>query len=55
MTKALRESFLNSESSETLDPQSWNDIRALGHRMLDDMIDYVADIRDRPVWQPIPH
>ena len=55
MTKALRESFLNSESSETLDPQSWNDIRALGHRMLDDMIDHIADIRDRPVWQPIPH
>src|SRR4051794_36931673 len=22
--------------------------------MLDDMIDYVANIRDRPVWQPIP-
>src|SRR5437016_6942630 len=22
--------------------------------MLDDMIDYVADVRDRPVWQPIP-
>ncbi len=22
--------------------------------MLDDMIDYIANIRDRPVWQPIP-
>ncbi len=22
--------------------------------MLDDMIDYAANIRDRPVWQPIP-
>ena len=22
--------------------------------MLDDMIDYIADIRERPVWQPIP-
>ena len=40
--------------SETLDPQDWADIRALGHRMLDDMIDYVATIRERPVWQPIP-
>ena len=28
--------------------------RRLGHRMLDDMIDYVADVRERPVWQPIP-
>jgi aromatic-L-amino-acid/L-tryptophan decarboxylase len=43
-----------SASSETLDPKDWADIRALGHRMLDDMIDYVADIRERPVWQPIP-
>jgi len=43
-----------STSSETLDPKNWDDIRALGHRMLDDMIDYAADIRDRPVWQPIP-
>ncbi len=41
-------------SGETLDPQDWTDLRALGHRMLDDMIDYVATIRERPVWQPIP-
>ena len=43
-----------SESSETLDPRNWDDIRALGHRMLDDMLDYTAGIRDRPVWKPIP-
>ena len=54
MNKALREAALASESSETLDPKNWDDIRALGHRMLDDMIDYAADIRNRPVWQPIP-
>jgi glutamate/tyrosine decarboxylase-like PLP-dependent enzyme len=52
--KAVREAPLQSESSETLDPKNWDDIRSLGHRMLDDMIDYAADIRDRPVWQPIP-
>lgn len=54
MTKAVREPLLQSESSETLDPQNWDHIRAQGHRMLDDMIDYVATIRKRPVWQPIP-
>ena len=54
MTKALRDPLLTSESSETLDPQDWDDIRAQGHRMLDDMIDYVASIRERPVWHPIP-
>jgi glutamate/tyrosine decarboxylase-like PLP-dependent enzyme len=50
----LRQAPLQSESSETLDPSSWEDIRALGHRMLDDMLDFTAEIRDRPVWQPIP-
>jgi len=54
VTKTLREKPLQSASSETLDPQNWDDIRAQGHRMLDDMIDYAANIRDRPVWQPIP-
>jgi hypothetical protein len=29
-------------------------LRAQGHRMLDDILDYVEDIRERPVWQPIP-
>ena len=54
MTEALRETPLQSEKSETLDPQNWDDIRAQGHRMLDDMIDYAANIRERPVWTPIP-
>src|ERR1700754_2901496 len=39
---------------ETLDPEDWTELRALGHRMLDDMIDHIATIRERPVWQPIP-
>jgi aromatic-L-amino-acid/L-tryptophan decarboxylase len=43
-----------SEASESLDPQNWDELRAQGHRMLDDMIDYIATIRERPVWQPIP-
>ena len=40
--------------TETLDPQDWDEIRAQGHRMLDDMLDYIATIRERPVWRPIP-
>src|ERR1019366_74831 len=54
VTKALRETPLQPASSETLHPKNWDDIRAQGHRMLDDMIDYIANIRDRPVWSPIP-
>jgi len=37
-----------------LDPDDWPHFRAQGHRMLDDMIDYLQGIRQRPVWQPIP-
>ncbi len=38
----------------TLDPADWADVRALGHRMLDDMFEYLESIRQRPVWQTIP-
>jgi len=38
----------------TLDPEDWAQTRALGHRMLDDMIDWLADSRARPVWQRMP-
>jgi glutamate/tyrosine decarboxylase-like PLP-dependent enzyme len=38
----------------TLDPSDWPAFRAQGHRMLDDMMDYLEHIRERPVWQPIP-
>lgn len=39
----------------TLDPADWNELRVLGHRMVDDMLDWVATVRERPVWQPVPH
>jgi glutamate/tyrosine decarboxylase-like PLP-dependent enzyme len=38
----------------SLDPEDWSEVRALGHRMLDDMIDWVADARSRPVWRHMP-
>lgn len=39
---------------ETLDPPDWEALRALGHRMLDEMLTYLATVRERPVWQPVP-
>ncbi len=53
MTGTLRE-VAQPGPGETLDPRDWTELRALGHRMLDDMIDHMASIRERPVWQPIP-
>jgi len=39
---------------ETLDPRDWEELRSLGRHMVDDMIEYLRTVRDRPVWQPIP-
>ena len=41
-------------ADSTLDPDDWNAFRDLAHRMVDDMLDHLATLRDRPVWQPMP-
>jgi glutamate/tyrosine decarboxylase-like PLP-dependent enzyme len=38
----------------SLDPADWTELRALGHRMIDDMVDHMAGLRDQPVWRPMP-
>lgn len=38
----------------SLDPHDWSAFRTLAHRMLDEAIDGIANVRARPVWQPIP-
>ena len=43
-----------SPPGETLDPEDWEAMRALGHRMVDDTMDYIETLRDRPVWQHAP-
>src|ERR1700737_2448294 len=45
---------LHPHPGGSLDPSDWQSVRAQGHRMLDDMFDYLEHIRERPVWQPIP-
>jgi len=54
MNEALRGRSVESDAGETLDPRDWAELRALGHRMLDDMIDHIAGMREQPVWRPIP-
>ena len=44
----------STEAWESLDPQDWESLQALGHRMLDDMFSHMQTLRDRPVWQPMP-
>jgi len=39
---------------ENLDPEDWRQLRKLGHQMLDDMLDYLETVAERPVWQAPP-
>ena len=39
---------------ETLDPQDWGEIQVLGHQMVDDMLEYMQTMRERPPWQHAP-
>ena len=41
-------------ATNSLDPEDWTALRALGHRMLDDVFDQVAGLREAPVWQRMP-
>ena len=42
------------DGSTGLDPEHWDELRALAHRMLDDSLDHLAGRRDEPVWRPMP-
>ena len=44
----------STQQLQTLDPADWQGFRTQAHRMLDDILGYTKDIRQRPVWQPIP-
>ena len=37
-----------------LDPAYWPSARVQAHKMLDDILDHVEQVRARPVWRPIP-
>ena len=52
--RELRMPHLPLHRDTTLDPPDWASFRDQGHRMLDDMFDYLENIRQRPVWQPMP-
>lgn len=38
---------------ESLDPEDWEALRALGHRMVDDLLEMQREIRHAPVWKPL--
>lgn len=44
----------DSRAPGSLDPADWRAFRELAHRAVDDAIDELATVRDRPVWRPLP-
>lgn len=41
-------------AAETLDPADWQEAAKLAHRIIDDAVEYLSNVRDRPVWQAMP-
>ena len=44
----------DKDKFESLDPGDWEAMRELAHQMVDDSIDYLATVAERPVWQKVP-
>ena len=45
---------IDKEKFESLDPEDWEAMRTLAHQMVDDSIDYLATVAERPVWKKVP-
>ncbi|MEO7216898.1 MAG: pyridoxal-dependent decarboxylase, partial [Gemmatimonadaceae bacterium] len=47
----------HNSPEETFDPASpeeWEEFRALSHRMVDDMLTHLQNLRDQPAWREMP-
>jgi glutamate/tyrosine decarboxylase-like PLP-dependent enzyme len=44
----------NAPKERSLDPADWAEARSLAHQALDEALDFIQFIRERPVWQPVP-
>ena len=42
------------QDEATLDPTDWSVAKKRMYQMVDDAIEYLSTLRDRPVWQPMP-
>ena len=41
-------------SLDPADERGWEQLRLLGHRMVDEMLEHLRTVRERPVWRPVP-
>jgi aromatic-L-amino-acid/L-tryptophan decarboxylase len=42
------------EDERGLDPQDWEEARAVGHALVDELLEALRTVRDQPAWRPIP-
>ena len=45
---------MKNTPDETLDPQNWEDAREIAHQMVDEAVDHLETVRNRPIWRPMP-
>ncbi len=45
---------IKNTPEETLDPDDWAEARAVAHRIIDDAIRHLSQVRERPIWQDMP-
>ncbi len=45
---------VTATTDATLDPEDWDAFRTLAHQMVDDSIDFLRTLPDRPAWSPVP-
>ena len=42
------------DPDESLDPADWEAFKDLAHRLLDDVLDHLRAVPERPAWRPVP-
>jgi aromatic-L-amino-acid decarboxylase len=50
----LRKPAAPAATDAALDPQDWSEFRALAHRMVDETVDFLSTLRERPAWVSPP-
>ncbi len=43
-----------ASNEETLDPDDWSEMLTISHRIVDDAVEYLKGVRERPVWRDMP-
>ena len=43
-----------NKHEQSLDPENWDEFQDLAHKVVDDLVDYLKTVGDRPVWTALP-